>query len=295
MFEYISCLTNWDDKKKSVRPPKKITSGCFCWLFSKETNCFPSFQSLDLFKVFFYGLYHDKSPSFTTIWEKMFGSLIPFASTFPANPRKVMIIVPIFSTFNLQSGYLGCSRILFCCLWDSSHLFERRRWRKCFATKKPRLPELMVIVRKVAEGNSSSKMHETFGLRKYGKLPRRMPFQEDTIQEQGILSKFWLKRIEAFAVLFFKQKKETSLVPNTCRIKMTYMGSRDFSKAPSPKKTDMFLYCCSCDSLPLGGQMLLTFHWSMRGVLENIEKNPCSVWWNFGRNICLLLLPLGSL
>ena len=87
-------------KKKSVRPPKKITSGCFCWLFSKETNCFPSFQSLNLFKVFFYGLYHDKSPSCPPFGRRCLGHLFYSHRFFQANPRKVMIILPIL--FHVQ-------------------------------------------------------------------------------------------------------------------------------------------------------------------------------------------------
>jgi len=38
-----------------------------------------------------------------------------------------------------------------------------------------------------------------------------MPFQEDTIQEQGILSKFWLKELKNLLSFVFKPKKRKKL------------------------------------------------------------------------------------
>ena len=52
------------------------------------------------FGVIFYELYHDKSPSFTTIWENIFGALFPFAS-------KQQIQVRAFFPLHFSISLLG--------------------------------------------------------------------------------------------------------------------------------------------------------------------------------------------
>ena len=129
----------------------------------------------------------------------------------------------------------GCSRIVFCfcCFWDSSHLFERRRWRKFFATKKPRLPESMVHCKgRGCREFLPKKCTKHSGL---GCHFKKIPFKS-----RASCRNFGWKNWRICWVLFLSQKKEKSLVPNTCRIKMTYMGSCWLTKAPSPKK-DVFL------------------------------------------------------
>ena len=89
------------------------------------------------------------------------------------------------------------------------------------------------IVRVVAEGNSSPKKctkHSGLGCH-FKKIP---------FKSRASCRNFGWKNWRICWVLFLSQKKEKSLVPSTCRIKMTYMGSRWLTKAPSPKK-DVFL------------------------------------------------------